>query len=619
MQNIENFWEKYYIHTIIGTVVLFFIYIFWFYSSFFYSWVLNYKWINSDEFDWAIYPIEFVIDPIKLNNYEERKKPFEEIDSKYFIKTPIYNPEIFWKNLDDIDQKDPDYKIVMTQKVTYTVPYLGNYKLQDYKEYAWSHPWIDIISPQWTPVLNIANWFVVDVWNQPAWFWNYIVIKHSDINYAWKKQNIYSLYGHLSKTLVQAWSKIKKWTLIWLVWESWTATTSHLHFQIDVEDAPYIPYWPFSTQDMKNAWVWFFEAINIGLWKENAIKYTLNSLKFVNDNLNYTLYTQSTPTIKEDKKEEIAKEEVIKEDEEIKQEPNNQEVIKDENITIETPQVKHDDIIIKENDNSLANLVKKEDLIQYDLELLSAWSIDDIILKDNNIKNLELKYLKQEDNIIIDEIKNINTQNKDTQVVDKIQDNIINEEDISNLDNKVEDNIINNKLFLDINNDYKYLNELKYFKEKEIISWFVDNTFRPKNNITRAESLKIILLANQINPINDQESKFSDISTNTWENSYINAWIEKNILSLENKNFYPFRDVSRIEWLKLILTLWGIDLESIESSLVLDDTSKDDWYYKYVVYAVDNKLFDIENNKFYPNKPLSREELMSILYKYINK
>gem|GEM_PF-6517177 len=36
-------------------------------------------------------------------------------------------------------------------------------------------------------------------------------------------------------------------------------------------------------------------------------------------------------------------------------------------------------------------------------------------------------------------------------------------------------------------------------------------------------------------------------------------------------------------------------------------------------YAVKNNLIEMENGLFEPNKPISREELVSILYKYIQK
>ena len=52
------------------------------------------------------------------------------------------------------------------------------------------------------------------------------------------------------------------------------ATTPHLHFQIDKDDAPYHPYWPYTFEDCVKAGVDFFAAVDIGLGKDNAIKYT---------------------------------------------------------------------------------------------------------------------------------------------------------------------------------------------------------------------------------------------------------------------------------------------------------------------------------------------------------
>lgn len=60
------------------------------------------------------------------------------------------------------------------------------------------------------------------------------------------------------------------------------ATTPHLHFQIDTADAPFHPYWPFTTTDSRNAGLSLFESINTGIGKENARKYTINPLIFVN-------------------------------------------------------------------------------------------------------------------------------------------------------------------------------------------------------------------------------------------------------------------------------------------------------------------------------------------------
>lgn len=621
MGTIKTLWEKYYLHSVALFVFTFLIYIFWFYTSFFYSAIINYSWVSSDIFDGSVYPIEYIPNPIELT-YEQRKQKFEEIDSKYFIKTPLYNPEIFWKNLEDLTTGTQIYNEAITQKVLYTVPYLSTYNF-DYKEYSGSHPGVDIVVPEWTPVRNIANGFIVDVGYQPSGFWNYVLVKHSWVQYAGKTQTLYSLYAHLSKALVTHGKKISKWEAIWLVWESGTATVPHLHFQLEAEDIPYRPFWPFSTSDMKEAGVGFFEAVNIGLWKEKALLYTLNPLKFVNDTYQNILYT-NTPTqepnldIVED--EEVPNTQKWENDTKQPSTPNEQIPLTDE--TGEETISEQENTIIEENTNKT---VAKEEVINYEVELLSAIDVDEIVLQDSPHMNSF-----QEDP------SGKNEENFDTEsLIDEKDKNIIQTPDTlssTNTDERWDESVLPEEwtdwetssqsgkiLFSDINDEYEYKESLAYFKEHKIISWFSDGSFRPKNNITRVEALKIILLANKISPIHDKPSQFQDISTNSWENTYINAGVENGILSLENKLFSPFRNVSRVEALKLILTLGKVDVSLWEKDMTLQDVKETDWYYSYVHYAIKNNLIEIKNNIFQPNTPITREELVAILYKYIQK
>ena len=64
------------------------------------------------------------------------------------------------------------------------------------------------------------------------------------------------------------------------------ATTPHLHIQIDTEDAPFHPYWPFTSADSRSAGLSFFDSIDAGLGKESAMRYNINPMSFINSFLN---------------------------------------------------------------------------------------------------------------------------------------------------------------------------------------------------------------------------------------------------------------------------------------------------------------------------------------------
>ena len=640
MIKIANLWEKYYIYSTILTWVIFLFYLLWYNNSFLYSSILDYKNINSNNFNWAIYPIEFVPNPLLLT-YEQRKKKYTEIDSKYFIKTPIYDPEVFWKALESLKPWTEEYNNTITERLIYTVPYLWTYNF-DYKEYSWSHPWIDIIAPEWTPVLNIAEWIVVQTWYQPWWFWNYVMIKHNNARLPnWEIWIVYSMYAHLSYFTVKEWTKIKIWNTIWYVWQTGTATTPHLHFQIELDNSPFAPFWPFSTLDMKNAKVWFFDWVNIWLWKEKALLYTINPLKFINKNLLSNWFSTNDWEVSSINKNEINK--IIenqltdvnddKSNENISNITNNTWSINSENTseTVENTWIIRNENI--ENNNIDKAEIKKEELVKTEVTLLNTINADLIL---NEPKEMNLLSLTQEDlwknldkidseNDLLNiswSIINNETDKKEILNTIEINDNswnIINNNSwIITQEENIKKPIIENKIFEDIKKDYKYFKELEYFKWKNIISWFEDWTFKPRNNITRIESLKIILLSKNIKPIKNEKSKFIDIKTNSWENTYINSAIWSSIVTVENQKFNPLRNVTRVEVLKLILTLNWINLENEKLDKELEDININDWYYKYVSYAVKNSLFEIKNNKFYPNKPVTREELIYILYKYIS-
>jgi murein DD-endopeptidase MepM/ murein hydrolase activator NlpD len=229
--------------------------------------------VHADPFDGMMMPIRYIPDWSKTQ-YQNKTTRFDEIPVSDYLPLPAYDP------IRLADVTDPS-KSSLIMHYTYITGYMGSYRL-NYREYDGSHNGVDIRSPIGTPVLAIANGVIIRAVEADAVGTKFIVIRHDGINIGWRIQSIYSAYLHLSTIDVREGTVVKKGTMIGRVGMSGIATTPHLHLQIDTEDAPFHPYWPFTSADSRAAGLWFFESINAGLGKEKAMKYSLHPINLIN-------------------------------------------------------------------------------------------------------------------------------------------------------------------------------------------------------------------------------------------------------------------------------------------------------------------------------------------------
>jgi hypothetical protein len=68
-----------------------------------------------------------------------------------------------------------------------------------------------------------------------------------------------------------------------------------LHFQIDNDDAPFHPYWPFTTAEAQAARLNFDQAINAGLHQERGEQYTISPMLLVQSNPSSTQLATTRP------------------------------------------------------------------------------------------------------------------------------------------------------------------------------------------------------------------------------------------------------------------------------------------------------------------------------------
>jgi murein DD-endopeptidase MepM/ murein hydrolase activator NlpD len=235
--------------------------------------VLEYPNARPIAFDGTTSPIAYVPNWLNAANLVKTLR-YENIAASEFVATPFYDPEVF-------GNEDPRDKAALLARGTYITPYMGSYRM-NFREYDGSHLGVDIRAPLGTPVLSIANGVVIKSVNTQWADGKYVIIRHDGVSYSrLPPASYYSAYLHLEVALPAEGTVIKKGELIGRVGMSGITTTPHLHLQIDTSDAPFHSYWPYSFKDLRELKLDFFEAVNAGLGKENAIKYTVNPLDFI--------------------------------------------------------------------------------------------------------------------------------------------------------------------------------------------------------------------------------------------------------------------------------------------------------------------------------------------------
>lgn len=172
-----------------------------------------------------------------------------------------------------------------------------------------------------------------------------------------------------------------------------------------------------------------------------------------------------------------------------------------------------------------------------------------------------------------------------------------------------------------------YVEELAYLK---IVSGNPDGSFRPNQEMTRAEITKVAVeIAKRSGTISsDDTSKaltFEDVSVNSWYAPYValsssNAIIEgyKHPDGSNTDFFKPEQKVSRAEALKILLTASGIGSKQ-EPRETFIDVVDDSWYAPFVTTAFNWGIVDGYRNKtgkltgqFGPSDPVTRAQAAKI-------
>lgn len=152
--------------------------------------------------------------------------------------------------------------------------------------------------------------------------------------------------------------------------------------------------------------------------------------------------------------------------------------------------------------------------------------------------------------------------------------------------------------YSDLNSDYECYHPVMRLSEEEIINGYEDNTYRPWNNVTRAEFCKIVVAmmdkTEEAKTIS-ASSAFSDVNAVKWCIPYVNYLTTNNIIKgYADATFKPNNIITYAEAVTILLRVSGYSEEQVGYS----------WPANYINKAEDLKIAG--NMKFSQNDAVTR-------------
>lgn len=583
-------------------------------------------------FDGTVMPLPVSVDWASLPD-SFRGSNFNEVPDNFKQALPTYSASELARPFSDIDYKDP----VRNAKITYSVVYMGNYEL-DGIEGNGSHAAVDIKALKGTPVVSVANGVVTKVRYLDSGFGNHVVVMHPNVPLEdGTVTTLYSSYSHLDKINVKEGEKILKGHNVGTIGATGFATTAHVHFQIDTEDAPFYPYWPFSGQEQRDAGLSFVEAVNAGLGQDNGYKYTVHPLNWVqrwaNEKVEVPVRDEvdekpsvnnTDATVSSDTAELIVARSGLTANSE-----------RDSLATLahkpEQPTAVFVGTSTNENTDEFVTSGPKE-LISVDSfpasveELKLKISVEPILVVDE-VATLKLELLDMNNapypfgvrfskdplKISAGKLHFPEGSLKASNFVNGVSEVEFIPRRVGKFDFKVENGTFDVEIpdveireFADIELNNPALDVLADLKDRGIIEGYENGNFGASNKIVRAEVLKLILKANDLDLSSAEEKlSFSDIDSEMWFYDYMKAGYDLGIVEGDpDGKLRPLSNVTLGEYLKMLFTALEIDVAPADGN--------SEWYQPYLDLALAENLIN-QDQYLHPEKELTRMEVIELI------
>lgn len=172
--------------------------------------------------------------------------------------------------------------------------------------------------------------------------------------------------------------------------------------------------------------------------------------------------------------------------------------------------------------------------------------------------------------------------------------------------------------FSDIRSGSQLESYVDHLVEQGIISGYPDGSFKPDRTINRAEALKIIFETVEDQAGAGTDSGFPDVPKNEWYAPYVATAKQKSIVGgYPDGTFRPTQEVNRAEFIKMVMSaLPFFNTTPKETSVAVEQYSDvyDLWYTPYVSAGLQLGFLN-KTSELKPTAPMQRQDAVEIVYR----
>jgi len=166
-----------------------------------------------------------------------------------------------------------------------------------------------------------------------------------------------------------------------------------------------------------------------------------------------------------------------------------------------------------------------------------------------------------------------------------------------------------NAKFADVDTTHPYFHAIDFLQEEGIVKGFQKNEetfFRPLQKVTRAESLKVLIISAGIPTEKNTIPIFDDVPKNEWFAPFVNAASAREIVKgFADGKFHPSAQVSRAEFAKMVALSFGMSVD--------EATAEEKWFEPFMRAGQEFNILSGEDPS--PYESLSRGEMAEIIYR----